>query len=259
MNIAFTGADLVRFGMIIYVAIWFVFLCYLHIYSRKKSPNVHKIAMWYTITVATRHWGWIIGIVVGLLLCWILPDVYVVTQDPERKEAEIKENMEKWEWYTNTTYTPKETFYVDKYYVPFIYHTRYYKPFSSYLLNETDSTLAIYTTELFNGLFTKVSDVEDFEMIVPGHFQKFDRYIHNEFNAPKESYGTVPKDRKNKSKTELTITLMSEAIHDTEIIREKIETGNIMMFGWDEKDSLVIPVNARNTVLKQLKLLQDAE
>lgn len=253
MGMAFTGLDIIRFGIFVYVATWLVFFCYVNSYSRRKNQNVHKVAMWSSITVATRWFGWLLSIVVSFLLFWILPDIYVVTQDPVRTKAKITENMRRWEWLTNTTYTNKQTFYVDKYYVPFRYHGHGCNIFSSYLINETDSALVLYTTYFFNGKFDRVSNVKEFEIIPPGHFQKFDRYINNEFDSPKESFGYIQKDRKNLFKTELTINLMSEAFHDTEVIRNKIKERNKAIYGWDEKDSLDIPIKAREFVLKQLR------
>lgn len=208
--------------------------------------------------MATRWFGWLIGLVVSLLLFWILPDVYVVTQDPERLKNEIAEDNRKWKW-RDTIYTVKQTFYVDKYYVPFRYHGKPCNIGSSYLINETDSTLALYSTSLFNGQFTKVSDVNEFEIIPPGQFQRFDRYIHNEFDSPEESFSYIPKDRKNQSKTEWTLTLMSEALKDTEAIRNKIKERNKAIYGWDEKDSLGIPIKAREFVLKQLRESKDVK
>lgn len=257
MDLAFTSLDIVRFGIFVYVAVWLVFFCYVNIYSRKKNQNVHKVAMWSSITLATRWFGWLISLVVSLLLFWILPDVCVVTQDPVRKRAEIKENMKRWDWLKNTTYPIKETFYLDKYYVPFRYHGKPCNIAESYLINESDSTLALYSTSLFNGQFTKVSDVNEFEIIPPGHFQRLDRYIHNEFDSPEETFSYIPKDRKNQSITEWTITLMSEALHDTEVIRNKIKERDKAIYGWDEKDSLGIPIKARELVLKQLREKQN--
>lgn len=254
----FTGLDIVRFGIFIYVATWFVFFCYVNIYSGKKSQNVHKVAMWSSITVATRWFGWLLSIVVSLLLFWILPDVYVITQDPLRKKAEIVDDNRRWKC-RDTTYTLKETFYVDKYYVPFQYNGHRCNIFGSYLINESDSMLVVYSTSLFNGQFTKVYDVSEFEIIPPGQFQRFDRYIHNEFDSPEESFSYIPKDRKNQSKTEWTLTLMSEALHDTEVIRNKIKERNKAIYGWDEKDSLGIPIKAREFVLKQLRESKNVE
>lgn len=214
--------------------------------------------MWSSIALATRWFGWLIGLVVSLLLFWILPDVYVVSQNQERLKNEIVEDNREWKW-RDTIYTVKQTFYVDKYYVPFRYHGNPCNIGSSYLINETDSTLALYSTSLFNGQFTKVSEVSEFEIIPPGQFQRFDRYIHNEFDSPEESFSFIPKDRKNQSKTEWSLTLRSEALKDTEVIRNKIKERNKAIYGWDEKDSLGIPIKAREFVLKQLRESKNVE
>lgn len=168
---AFTGLDIVRFGIFVYVATWLVFFFRVNIYSRKKNQNVHKVAMWSSIALATRWFGWLIGLVVSLLLFWILPDVYVVSQNQERLKNEIVEDNREWKW-RDTIYTVKQTFYVDKYYVPFRYHGNPCNIGSSYLINETDSTLALYSTSLFNGQFTKVSEVSEFEIIPPQYCPK---------------------------------------------------------------------------------------
>lgn len=259
MNIAFSGADLVRFGIILYVVTWLVFVCYLNMYAQKKDANVHRVALWYFITVATRHWGWIVGMVVALMLTWILPDVYIVAQDPERTKMEKMEMARKWMW-ADTAYTLTETFYVDKCYVPFSYQGHTCSPFSSYLLNTTDSTLVIYSTDFFNGQFTRVSDIDEFEIISPGYFQPFDKYISNKFSIPSESsLGYVPKDRKNKSTTEWTISLMMDAVYDTERIRERIKDIGYLMEAWQEGDSLRFKENALEVELNRLRRRQDAK
>lgn len=253
----FTGGDIVRISITLYVLTWAGFVCFLNLYSGRKNTNVHKVAKWYFITVATRHWGWLPALFMSLLLFWTLPDIYVVTQDVERKKADIEEDNRRWKWYQDTTYTLKETFYVDKYYVPFSFHGNKCAPFNSYLINESDSILVIYSTNLFNGQFTKVSSIAEFEIIPPGHFQKFDRHIHNQFDSPNESsFSYIPEDRKNKSTTELTITLMSDAIYETRRIQDKINDRNEMMYGID---SLGISLTAREFLLKQLKKSQDAK
>lgn len=237
MNITFTGTDLVKFGIILYVVTWLGFVCYLNIYSNRKKINVHKVAMWYFITVGTRHWGWIAGLLVAGLLTWILPDIQIISQDSGRIRREKREYANKWS-FADTTFTVKETFFIDRYYVPFIYNGRSCKAFTKYLLNDTDSTLVLYSTKFFNGQFTGVAEITEFEVIPSGYFQVFDSHIKNKFEAPIESsFSYISEDRKNKSTTELTISLMRDAIYDTERIREKIRERNEMIHGWDEKDS----------------------
>lgn len=258
MDITFSGADLVRFGIIMYVGLWLCLVIYLHLYARRRS-NVHKIAFIRFITIAWRHWGWIVGMIIGAILSWVLPDISVVSQNPERKRIELAERYEKWH-YGDMTFTEKESFYVDKYYVPFAYNGRKCNAFGSYLLNSTDSTLAFYITGLFNGQFSKVSNADDIEIIPPGYFRNFEGYIHNEFDMPRESNLTyIPKDRKDKATTELTITFVNDALYETEKIRETILRRNRMIIGVEEKDSLGIPFKARELVLKQLKEMQDAK
>lgn len=256
MGLAFSGLDIIRFGIFVYVATWLGFFCYVNIYSRRKNQNVHKVARCYSITVAIRYCGWLGGLIASLILIWILPDVYVITQNPDRKRAEIEEDNKTWHW-RDTTYTTKETFYVDRYYVPFLYRGRRCNAFNSYLINESDSTLVLYSTNLFNGMFTGVSDVSEFEIIPPNHFQEFDRFIDNKFDSPSESsFSYTPKERKNKSTTEVSITLMSDAIYETEEIRERIRHHNEIIFG---RDSLGNPLTPRELVLRQLKKQQDVK
>lgn len=271
MNIVFTGMDLFKFGMILYVLTWVGFVCYLNIYSRRKTQNVHKVAMWYFITVATRHWGWCAALVVGFMLTLVLPDVYVVTQDTERKIAEIEAQKKKWSWYSDTTYTAKGTFYADRYFVPFSYKGRRYAAFGKYLLNESGSVIALYTTHFFNGRFTRVSDVE--VIIPPGNYCKLGTGIDNKFESPVEtSLIYVPEKKKNKHETQLTVTLLPEAILDIERIRRKIrkidemimESARIkkrdeMIYHWIMKDSLIGPNFQRVALPKELKISEDAE
>lgn len=259
MNITFTGRDLYRFGVILYVVAWVVFTCYLNIYSRRKNQNVHKVAKWYFITVFTRHWGWIAGLVVGLVLTWILPDIYVISQNPERIRKEKQEYANKWS-FADTTFTIKETFFIDRYYVPFTYKEKSCAAFTRYLLNETDSTLVLYSTNFFNGQFSKVSDITEFEIIPSGYFQPFDRYITNRFSTPSESsFSYIPKDRKDKSTTELTISLMRDAVYDTERIRERMKDRNYLMDAWMEGDSVNFKKKAIEIELNRLERLQNAK
>ena len=262
MDITFTAADLIRFGIIIYVVAWFGLVCFLSIYSNRKSQNVHKVAMWCSIIPAIRHWGWIVGLAVSLLLLWILPDVYVVTQNPDRIKKEKKKYASRYGWtYADTTFTVKETFFVDHYYVPFAYREKRCNAFNSYLLNETDSILVLYSTVFFNGQFTGVSAINEFKIIQPGSFQIFDEYIHNMFDTPMESNFYIPKDRKNKRTTELTITLMSDAFYDTERIRKRINDRNYLMDACCEEDDdeKEISIKVRELLLKKTKELQDVK
>lgn len=259
MNITFTGSDLVRFGIILYVVAWLGLVCYLNIYSNKKGINVHRVAMWYSITVATRHWGWFVGFVIAGLLTWILPDVNVISQNPERIRKEKREYASKWS-FADTTFTVKETFFMDRYYVPFTYKGKSCAAFTTYLLNDTDSTLALYSTNFFNGQFTKVSEISEFELIPSGYFQPFDRYISNKFSTTSESrFGYIPKERKNQNSTELTISLVRDAAYDTERIRERIKDRNYLMNACMEGDSLNFIKQAVEIELKRLRRLQDAK
>lgn len=259
MDFTFTGSDLVSFGIILYVVTWLGLMCYLHIYSNKRKPNVHRVAMRYSITVATRHWGWFVGLVIAGLLTWILPDVNVISQDPERIRKVKQEYASKWS-FADTTFTVKETFFMDRYYVPFTYKGKSCAAFTKYLLNDTDSTLALYSTNFFNGQFTKVSEISEFEFIPSGYFQSFDRYISNKFSTPSESsFSYIPKDRKNQSTTELTISLIRDAAYDTERIRERIKDRNYLMDVWMEGDSLNFKKQAVEIEMKRLRRLQDAK
>ncbi len=66
----------------------------------------------------------------------------------------------------------------------------------------------------------------------------FFSHIKNKFEAPIESsFSYISEDRKNKSTTELTKSLMRDPINDTKRLREKIGERNEMIHGWDEKDS----------------------
>lgn len=256
MDITFSGSDLVRFGIILYVVSWLGLICCLNIYSYKRKPNVHRVAMLYFATVATRHWGWIVGLFIALILTWILPDIHVISQNIERIRKEKQEYASKWS-FADTTYTVKETFFIDRYYVPFTYKGKSCTAFTTYLLNDTDSTLALYSTNFFNGQFTKVSEISEFELIPSGYFQPFDRYISNRFTIPRESsFGYIPKERKNQSTTELTISLMRDAAYDTERIRERIKGINYLMNVWLEGDSLNFGKQAVEIELKRLRRLR---
>lgn len=221
-----SGLDILRTGIGAYVALWLVCACYTAICLRKK-PNVHKYEKWSFYSVGFRWCGWVFGFFVAILLSWILPKVNVVTQKIERKEKVISEYTQEG-WKEVTKVTSQETFHVNTYYVPFSYHGHRCDATFTYLINETDSTLALYSTEIYNGLFESVSNKDGLEIIAPQSFQKYHRNIDNAFVAPTESFSYIPQERKDK-KVELTITLLSQALRDIERISNKIEERNILL------------------------------
>lgn len=220
----FSGSDVVRIGIGVYVALWFICSGYIAV-CLKKNPNVHKYEKWSLYSSVLRCFGWILGLGISILLYCILPDVYVVTQKIELKEKVTTEYTQEG-CQVVTKVIPEETFHVDTYYVPFSYNGHPCSAFSTYLSNETDSTLALYYTSFFNGQYVGVSNIDNIEIINPQCFTKHDGFIHNKFDAPEETLSIpVPRERKG-AKSQLTITLLSQARRDIERIGNKIEDGN---------------------------------
>ncbi|MCM1501320.1 MAG: hypothetical protein NC115_01475 [Bacteroidales bacterium] len=217
--------NLIQFGIILYILIWFFLACYMTIYSRQKDADVHEVKKLYRITVIFRYTGWLGTGIVSNILISILPQIYIVSRNTTGKE-----------------------FYIESYYVPFRYKDRACKAYNTYLINESDSSLVLYATQFLNGMFTGVSDINEFEIIKPGVFRLFNRDINNKFHCPCESIYYVPDSMKNKNITEWTIALMPDALRDTEKIRNIIKERNEMLL-----------LSAEEFVLRQLKKRYDAE
>ncbi|MCM1110940.1 MAG: hypothetical protein NC336_07030 [Clostridium sp.] len=188
--------------------------------------------MLQSVTKAIRYGGWFVGLLLALVMSWIIPEAYVVK--PGSCSAGRR-------------------------YVLFRYKEMRFDPFCSYLLNETDSTLVLFRTDFYNGQYVDVTDPEKFESVGPGALIKFDRYIDHIFTRTYESGPAyVPKYRKNKQTTELTLTYRQEALDETKKIRERIDN-RYRIIDSGQRDSLGIPFDARKYMLDRIKEKRDAK
>lgn len=236
MEVAFTPKGLIRSVIVLYLAVWAGVALWRYLYCRRRNQNVHKAALLDKVTVATGLWGWVVGLFAGLFLTWLLPEVYVVT----RNDREFG-------------------FDVNRLYVPFSYGGHAFGPAGRYVVNRSDETLALYTTTFYNGMYTSVSDTSQFRAIGPRGVLKTDRFIDHKFSEPRESSLTYVSDaRKMKSTTELTLTTMSQALHQTQMIREKIRERNKMTMGWEKNGGYGGRFRDSKIIKEQLKRQRDA-
>lgn len=189
MSWTLSSGDFLRAGIIVYVGMW--------IYLRFKEWNVNRQAPIDVFKVSNYEWrsklikslGWIVALLIGLAGIIIIPEVYIVSQN----KPAITDDPYQY------ALSVRESFNVEHKYVLFYYNGNICAPFDKYISNETDSTLVLYLTELFNGTYNYVSSPEDFKE-VPAHyimkcnngFNKFERpyereYIHKR-NRYKQSF-----------------------------------------------------------------------
>lgn len=231
MTMAFSTSDIFKVGIIIYVGIWLCLLLIYLRYTHAKELNVHTVARLYTYTALSRHWGWLILVVMFFIVAFIFPEVYIITQS---RPEEIAENKDAWQEHDHhgliicpfSEYN--EYIYIDRRYVPFFYNGFFCKPASLYLSNESDSTLYLYSLTKLNGKFTTVDSEENFKEISPKTFQYLGHSISNYFSTPGES-SYVSKELKDKEVTEWCIDFKSDAAQSIEEVRDKIN-GNYFTY-----------------------------
>lgn len=206
-----------QISLVIYVGIWAYFKYRTYILLRKKiRPSVYKIEKLNIISSIVRLYGWIIALVLPVPCMFLFPEVRIITQDSVRAKKEF------FSW-PYSDLTPRKTFFIDRYYVPFFYKGNFCIPGKKYLSNETDSTLVLYPTCFYNGLFTENTSTKQIKSIKAYSFIQWDEYIDNKFDEPNQYWGYVPKKHKNKSVIEWTIDTKSGAAMGLKEVENEIE------------------------------------
>ena len=218
-----------QISLIIYVGVWAYFKYRLYKLLRKNiRPTVYEIEKLDEISSLVRCYGWFIVISLPIPCVFLFPEVRIVTQDSVRAKTELSG------WYYSDM-TPRKTFFVDQYYVPFYYNGTFCKPGKKYLSNETDSTLVLYPTYFYNGLFIKNTSTKQIKSIKARSFRQWDEYIDNKFHEPNQHWGYVPEKHKNKSAIEWTIDTKSGAAMGIKEVENEIKERNELMKGiWNK-------------------------
>lgn len=217
MNWTLSAGDFLRVGILVYVGIWG------HLQFREwrvdKSPacKIHEVVNIEKRSKIIKSFGWVIALIIALAGIIIFPEIYVITQDKNLNFNGDKPRSQ----------TVRESFHVKRLYVPFHYNSSYCSPFEKYISNESDSTLVLYLTRLFNGAYTYISPVESFEAVSPHTVIKWSEGIHNKFEKPYGTWhGEIPKDKKNKSSLKWTLDIKECAVKDRNGIAYEIQKRN---------------------------------
>lgn len=205
--------DFLRAGILVYVGIWACLRFMEWKEGKSQDCNVFHLQRLEIRGRLAKWTGWIIALIVVVAGSVIFPKVYVVAQDTDAG-------------YPGNVYMPvsvRESFIVKRIFVPFRYKGHSCSPGDIYISNETDSTLVLYLTELFNGMYTYVSSADGFTD-VPAHcFMRLNDGISNEFKKPYGTwYGYVPEGKRNKKTREWTLDLREYAERDCEYISSQI-------------------------------------
>ncbi len=218
-----------QISLIIYVGVWAYFKYRPYKLLRKNiRPTVYEIEKLDGISSLVRRYGWFIVFFLPIPCMFLFPEVRIVTQDSVRAKTELSG------WYYSDM-TPRKAFFVDQYYVPFYYNGTFCKPGKKYLSNETDSTLVLYPTYFYNGLFTKTTSPQQIKSIKAHSFIQWGEYIDNEFDEPNQHWGYVPEKHKNKSAIEWTIDTKSGAAMGIKEVENEIKKRNKLMKGiWNK-------------------------
>ena len=206
-----------QISLIIYVGVWAYFKYRSYKLLRKNMrPSVYEIEKLDGISSLVRRYGWLIVLFLPIPCIFLFPEVRIITQDSVRAKTEL------YGWYYSDM-TPRKTFFVDRYYVPFYYNGTFCKPGKKYLSNETDSTLVLYPTYFCNGFFTKTTSTKQIKSINAHAFRQWDEYIDNKFDEPNQYWGSVPEKHKNKSAIEWTIDTKSGAAMGIKKVENEIK------------------------------------
>lgn len=225
----FSAGLFYQISLLIYVGVWAYFQFRPYMLLRKKvRPSVYEIERFDGISRGIRLYGWFLILLLPIPCLWLFPEVRIVTQDASRAKAEL------YGWYYGDM-TPRKTFFVDRYYVPFYYKGNFCAPGQKYLSNETDSTLVLYPTYFYNGLFKETVSTKQFRTINPNSFRQWDEYIDNKFDEPRQHWEYVPEEHKNKYAIEWTIDTRSGAIVGLNKVQNEINKRNELMKGiWNK-------------------------
>ena len=213
-----------KIGLLIYVGVWAYFKFRPYMLLRKNAhPSVYEIERLDTISRVVRRSGWLGVFLLAIPFLWLFPEVVIVTQDAGRARAEHYGR-----YYGDMT--PRETFFVDRYYVPFCYKGKFCVPGGKYLSNETDSVLVLYPTYFYNGLFTKAT--KEFRTINSHSFVQWYVYVDNKFDEPHEHWSEK---HEEKDAIEWTLDTESGAIIGQNKVRNEIKKRNELIHRFMEQ------------------------
>lgn len=225
----FNAGIFYQISLIIYVGVWAYFKYRPYKLLRKNMrPSLYEIEKLDEISSLVRRYGWLIVFFLPIPCVFLFPEVRIITQDPVRAKTELYGR-----YYSDMT--PRKTFFVDRYYVPFYYNGTFCKPGKKYLSNETDSTLVLYPTYFYNGLFMETILTKQIKSISAHSFRQWDESIDNEFDEPNQYRGYVPEKHRNKSAKEWTIDTKSGAAMGIKEVENEIKKRYELMNGiWNK-------------------------
>lgn len=225
----FNAGIFYQISLIIYVGVWAYFKYRPYKLLRKNMrPSLYEIEKLDEISSLVRRYGWLIVFFLPIPCVFLFPEVRIITQDPVRAKTELYGR-----YYSDMT--PRKTFFVDRYYVPFYYNGTFCKPGKKYLSNETDSTLVLYPTYFYNGLFMETISTKQIKSISAHSFRQWDESIDNKFDEPIQYWRYVPEKHKNKSAIEWTIDTKSGAAMGIKKVENEIEKRYELMNGiWNK-------------------------
>lgn len=214
----FSNYIFLRAGIILNVGVW----AYWRYKSRKTAKwNVYKATDYDTRSTFAMSIGWIFVFVIWVVGIIIFPGVYIVMQH------ELTEDCTQFSKGT----VVRQTFSVKKVYVPFYYRGHGCAPFNNYISNESDSTLVLYRTELFNGAYFNVTSVDDFIDVSPHSFMKWNSGIDNRFEKPYGTwYGYIPDEKKNRQTYSWTLDTREDAARNSKSIWHEIQEHKVNLW-----------------------------
>lgn len=197
--------------------------------NRKLDIDVFQVPIYERRSKLIKSLGWVGALLIALGGILIFPEVYIVSQDnPTYTDDPFKESL-----------MVRESFNVERKYVPFYYNGNGCAPFNKYISNETDSTLVLYLTQLFNGAYTHVSSSEYFEEVHAHTLKEWNNGLYNSWF--KKPYGTwhgyVPDGKRNKKSDIWTLDLREFAERDCRDIWHEIRRHNTICY---QPDSITI-------------------
>lgn len=220
MDWTLSAGDFVRVGILVYVGIWIYLRLREYRSDRRPECSVYEVINYEKRGRGFRSVGWVVALIVAVAGIAVSSEVYIVTQHgyvkPENPYFESD--------------SVRKSFNVQRKWVPYYYKGHWCAPFTGYISNETDSTLVLYETTLFNGAYQYVSSDGAFTDVDAHSFMMWNEGIDNSFEKP---YGTwtvyVPNqsnNKKNKYTTIWTLDLRKNAIADSYEISSDIRKHN---------------------------------
>ncbi len=202
MNITFSSGDFLRFGIIIYVAIWLLMIWRRHRrYGRHERFDVVEYEKMTERIKLFRQSGWLLAPVIAVIGVCVTPQLLIVTGS---------------EW-------KDEKFEVRRVYVPF-YYDGHVCPLTrhQYLHNRSDFDLGLYWVSFYDGKFKEAASADEIAKIEPGKFTYIDRYLTSWFSPPYEPISVSDSERFS-NKTKWYLDSISAAVYNIQSVRFAIK------------------------------------